>query len=242
MLKKPPHGLFLTGTDTEVGKTYVATLIVKELAAAGHRVGVYKPVASDCVSDGRQLVSEDAVALWEAAGHPLSLDAVCPQRFQAPLAPHLSARTEGREIDSELMRTGISAWSDECDIVIVEGAGGLMSPISDDEYFADLAYDFGYKVLVVAPNTIGVINQSLSALITAACFRDGIPMGGIILNDARMFDGDVSMETNREQIASRAMAPVLTRLRYEGQQFDDQIDWMAVAQDKLEPADSEPVK
>jgi dethiobiotin synthetase len=242
MLKKPPCGLFITGTDTEVGKTYIATLIVKELVAAGHRVGVYKPVASDCVSDGRQLVSEDSVALWEVAGRPLSLDAVCPQRFQAPLAPHLAARHEGREIDSELLRTGLSQWADECDIVIVEGAGGLMSPVSDDEYFADLAYDFGYPVVVVAPNVIGVINQSLSSLITAACFRDGILLGGIVLNDARMFDGDVSMESNREQIATRAMAPVLTRLRYEGHEFDERVDWMAVAQQKSVPADSESVK
>ena len=132
MLKKPRYGLFITGTDTEVGKTYVATLIVKELVAAGHRVGVYKPVASDCIFDGRQLVSEDAVALWEAAGRPLSLEAVCPQRFQAPLAPHLAARLEGRELDSELLRTGISQWVDECDIMIVEGAGGLMSPLFID--------------------------------------------------------------------------------------------------------------
>ena len=233
MLKKPPLGLFITGTDTEVGKTYVATHIVKDLVAAGHRVGVYKPAASECVSDGRQLVSEDAVALWEAAGHPLTLEAVCPQRFQAPLAPHLAARHEGRELDTELMRSGISAWADECDIVIVEGAGGLMSPISDDEYFADVAYDLGYPTIVVAPNSIGVINQSLSALITAACFRDGIPIAGVILNDARMFDGDVSMETNREQISSRSVSPVLTRLRYEGDEFDEQVDWMMVAQQTL---------
>ena len=225
--------MFITGTDTKVGKTYVATHIAKDLVAAGHRVGVYKPVASECVSDGRQLVSEDAVALWEAAGHPLTLEAVCPQRFQAPLAPHLAARNEGRELDTELMRSGISAWADECDIVIVEGAGGLMSPISDDEYFADVAYDLGYPTIVVAPNSIGVINQSLSALITAACFRDGIPIAGVILNDARMFDGDVSMETNREQISSRSVSPVLTRLRYEGDEFDEQIDWMMVAQQTL---------
>lgn len=230
--------MFITGTDTEVGKTYVATHIVKDLVAAGHRVGVYKPAASECVSDGRQLVSEDAVALWEAAGHPLTLEAVCPQRFQAPLAPHLAARHEGRELDTELMRAGISAWADECDIVIVEGAGGLMSPISDDEYFADVAYDLGYPTIVVAPNSIGVINQSLSALITAACFRDGIPIAGVILNDARMFDGDVSMETNREQISSRSVSPVLTRLRYEGDEFDEEVDWMMVAQQTLKATEA----
>ena len=129
MLKKPPLGLFITGTDTEVGKTFVASLIVKQLAGAGHRVGVYKPVASDCVSDGQQLVSEDAVHLWEAAGRPLSLEAVCPQRFEAALAPNLSAAKAGRVLDGDLLRTGIEAWADECDVIVVEGAGGLMSPV-----------------------------------------------------------------------------------------------------------------
>jgi dethiobiotin synthetase len=229
MLSKPPVGLFITGTDTEVGKTYVSTMIAKSLVKAGHRVGVYKPAASDCVSDGRELVSEDAVELWEAAGRPLSLSTVCPQRFQAPLAPHLAARHEGKEIDVELLRTGISAWVDHCDIVIVEGAGGLLSPISDDEYFADLAADFGYPVVIVAPNMIGAINQSLQCLMTAACFRDGLPTAGVVLNDARRLDGDVSMETNREQIASRAVPPVITRLRYDAQSFDDEIDWMQIA-------------
>ena len=230
MINIPPIGLFVTGTDTEVGKTYVASVIVEQLVAAGHRVGVYKPVASDCVSDGRQLISEDAVVLWEAANRPLSLDTVCPQRFQAPLAPHLAARNAGRELDAYLLRTGAEAWTGQCDILIVEGAGGLMSPISDDEYIADLAFDFGYPVIVVTPNAIGAINQTLQTLITAACFRDGIPVAGVILNDARMFDGDISMDSNRDEIDRRAMAPVLTRLRYEGEQFDETIDWMALAQ------------
>ncbi len=229
MLKKPPLGLFVTGTDTEVGKTYVAAAIARSLVAAGHRVGVYKPVASDCVSDGRQLVSEDAFALWDAANQPLSLDLVCPQRFQAPLAPHLSARTEGRELDTQLLRTGISAWAEACEIIIVEGAGGLMSPISDEEYIADLAYDFGYPIVIVAPNMIGVINQALQTLITAACFRDGLNVAGVVLNDARRLDGDASMESNRGQIASRSLSPVISRLRFNGDTFDDDVDWFEMA-------------
>ena len=171
MLKKPPVGLFVTGTDTEVGETYVAALIAKSLVAAGHRVGVYKPTASDCVYDGNQLVAEDAIALWDAAGRPLNVESVCPQRFRAPIAPHLSAKSEGKEIDSELLRTGLSAWADCCDIVIVEGSGGLMSPVSDDEYIADLAFDFDYPLVLVSPNVLGAINQTLQTLITAACFR-----------------------------------------------------------------------
>jgi dethiobiotin synthetase len=238
MLNKPPLGLFVTGTDTEVGKTYVASVIVKSLVAAGYRVGVYKPVASDCVSDGQDLISEDAFALWEAANRPLSLNMVCPQRFQAPLAPYLAARKEGRDLDIDLLRTGISVWCGECDIVVVEGAGGLMSPVSDNEYFADLAFDFGYPVVIVAPNMIGAINQTMQALVTASCFRDGLNVAGVVLNDARRFDGDISMESNREQIASRSVAPVLSRLRYDSDSFDDDIDWMEVA--KIPQASREP--
>ena len=168
MIRKPPLGLFVTGTDTEVGKTYVAALIARSLVAAGHRVGVYKPSASDCVNDGNQLVSEDAVVLWEAAGRPFNLDAVCPQRFRAAMAPHLSARAEGRQVDSQLLRSGLSLWTDHCDIVIVEGSGGLMSPISDTKYVADLAVDFGYPLVLVSANVLGAINQTLQSLMTAA--------------------------------------------------------------------------
>ena len=104
-------GLFITGTDTGVGKTYVAALVARSLAACGRRVGVYKPAASGCGRDAQgRLDSEDAAILWEAAGRPGDLDHVCPQRFAAPLAPHLAARAEGRQIDAGLLRSGLDYW------------------------------------------------------------------------------------------------------------------------------------
>ena len=142
-------GLFITGTGTGVGKTYVAALIARALREAGKRVGVYKPVASGCEMRDGELVSPDAVALWEAAGRPGTLEQVCPQMFAAPLAPHLAARAEGRRVDPKLLRDGIGFWRETSDIVLVEGAGGLMSPISDEDYNADLAAEFGYPLVVV---------------------------------------------------------------------------------------------
>lgn len=233
MPAKPPYGLFVTGTDTEIGKTYVSSIIVRELVKAGHRVGVYKPLASDCVSDGRDIVSEDAVFLWEAAGQPLTLDKVCPQRFQAPLSPHLAARAEGREVDADLIRTGLEAWTGHCDIVVVEGCGGLMSPVDDDTYFADVACDFGYPVVVVVDNRIGAINQALQASVTASCFREGLDVAGIVLNDAQAFQGDTSRESNFKQIASRSMVPVLTRVRHDADSCDNEVDWMAIAKQEV---------
>src|SRR3954454_18430711 len=103
-------GLFVVGTDTAVGKTFVAARIAAALHRAGVKVGVYKPAASGCRRVGRALVSDDAVALWEAAGRPGELKAVCPQRFAAPLAPHLAAKAERKEIDSKLLRRGMDYW------------------------------------------------------------------------------------------------------------------------------------
>ncbi|HMP77906.1 MAG TPA: dethiobiotin synthase [Pirellulaceae bacterium] len=228
-LNLPPRGLFVTGTDTEAGKTYVSTLIVKGLVDAGYRVGVYKPAASGCVHDGQALVSQDALALWNAAGQPLTLDDVCPQRFRAALAPHLAARIEGKTIDTDRLRKGIEAWSDQCDIVIVEGLGGLMSPVSDQEYVADLAIDFGYPLVVVARNMLGVINQTMLTLIAASCFRDGLQVAGIILNDLQPFSSDSSQDSNLEEISRRSLSPVLGRVHYQQTEFHPAIDWFALS-------------
>jgi len=232
----PDRGLFIAGTNTEVGKTYVAGLIAKSLVAAGHRVGVYKPVASGCIQEGDRLMAQDALALWRAAGEPGELDNVCPQRFAAPLAPHLSARAEGKAVDAELLRGGLTKWRDRCDIVLVEGAGGLLSPVTDDEYVADLAYDFGYPLIIVAPNELGVINQTLQTLITAAAFREGLPVAGIVLNDLAPAEesataaaegaADPSRSSNRREIELRAGAPVLAHVTWQAAKFDPPVDWL----------------
>jgi dethiobiotin synthetase len=230
MDNRPARGLFVTGTSTEVGKTYVGALIARALVAAGHRVGVYKPAASGCRRDEDHLVADDAVALWEAAGKPGDLDAVCPQCFAAPLAPHLAARAEGRELDSDLLREGLAYWHDRCDVVLVEGAGGLMSPLGDDDYVADLAYEFGYPLVVAAANELGVINQTLQTLITAATFRDGIPVAGVVLNDVRGADGDVSARRNRQELERRCVPPVLAHIEWQARTIAPAVDWFALAE------------
>lgn len=222
------HGLFITGTDTEVGKTYVAAMIARQLAGEGLRVGVYKPVASGCVEENGVLVSEDALTLWEAAGRPGDLEHVCPQRFRAPLAPHLAATAEGRAIDEELLRSGIEYWQQRSDLVIVEGAGGLMCPLGDDIYVADLVYDFEYPLVVVARNALGTINHTLQTLITAAAFCEGLALGGIVLNHTSA-ESDSSVATNRQELAYRAGPPVLAEVAWQADRFDTRVDWLAIA-------------
>lgn len=229
MKRKRVPGLFITGTDTGVGKTYVAALIARELRQAGHRVGVYKPAASGCQREGRKLVSEDAVALWQAAGKPGSLDRVCPQRFEAPLAPHLAAHAEGRALDDRLLRTGLEYWQERSEVLLVEGAGGLMSPLGEAEYVADLAYDFGFPLVVVTRNVLGTINQTLQTLITAAAFRDGLAVAGLVLNNFRPTRGDVSLATNRQELAARCGPPILAEVGWKNTTFDTPVDWFALA-------------
>lgn len=150
---------------------------------------------------GGAIVSDDATALWEAAGRPGTLDDVCPQRFLAPLAPHLAARAEGRQIDTARLRQGIDVSRTRSDLVLVEGAGGLMSPIGD-EYVADLAADFGYPLLIVAANRLGAINHTLQTLIAAASFRGGLEVAGIVINQPDRWASDRSLSTNREEVAT----------------------------------------
>jgi len=229
MPRKPP-GLFITGTDTGVGKTYITALIARVLVKAGKRVGVYKPVASGCHTDEQGiLVSDDAVALWEAAGKPGELDRVCPQRFRAALSPCRAASIEGREIDADLLRSGLDYWRAESEIVLVEGVGGLMCPLGEDEYVADLAEEFGFPLILVARNALGAVSQTLSALIVAATFRDGLEVAGVILNESQPDPADVSVRSNREDIATRCIPPVLAEVAWKSNAFNETIDWWALA-------------
>jgi len=221
-------GLFITGTGTDVGKTYVAALVARSLRSAGKRVGVYKPVASGCELRDGQLESPDAIALWEAAGRPGTLAQVCPQMFAAPLAPHLAARAEGRRVDQQLLRTGLESWRDSCDVVLVEGAGGLMSPVSEDDYNADLADEFGYPLVVVAANVLGTINATLQTLIVADTFRDGLAIAGIVLNSPQLAAGDRGTDSNADELVRRCLPPLLAKVKHGGG-FDREVDWWALA-------------
>jgi dethiobiotin synthetase len=231
MTKPPCTGLFITGTDTGVGKTYVAALIARQLAREGRRVGVYKPVASGCEEGSGGLASEDARLLWEAAGRPGDLEHVCPQRFRAALAPHLAAAAEGRAIDEQLLRSGIEYWQQRSEVVVVEGAGGLMCPLGPDIYVADLAHDFGYPLVVVARNGLGTISHTLQTLITARAFCEGLPIAGIVLNHTSA-EHDPSVATNRQELALRADSPVLAEVPWQADHFDADVDWLALARER----------
>ena len=219
------RGLFITGTDTNVGKTYVAARIARQLRESGVKVGGYKPAASGCRRVDGELISDDALQLWEAAGRPSSLADVCPQTFEAPLAPHLAAREEGRELNQERMRDGFRFWLSRCDVLLVEGAGGYLSPLGEREYVADLAIDCGLPLVIVAANVLGTINQTLQTVYVARHYGGGLPIAGIVVNDVKPDANDPSRSTNAAEIACRAAVPFVTTLANQEQDFSPAVDW-----------------
>jgi dethiobiotin synthetase len=222
-------GFFITGTSTEVGKTHVAAMIARALVAEGRRVGVYKPAASGCRREGDTLVADDAVTLWDAAGRPGRLDDVCPQRFLAPLAPHRAAREEGRRVDAALLRSGLEPWLASSEIVLVEGAGGLMSPLGDDDYNLDLAAEFGFPLVIVAANELGVINATLQTIITAQARAPHLAIAGIVLNQATRREGDASLASNVEELRARCGVPLLATVGNGDDAFYQGVAWFDLA-------------
>jgi dethiobiotin synthetase len=159
---------------------------------------------------------------------PGTLEQVCPQRFRAPLAPHLAARAEGRRVDPQLLREGLRFWQKTCDFVLVEGAGGLMSPISDDDYNAELAAEFGYPLLVVSANKLGTINATLQTLITASTYCEGLTVAGIVLNSPGAIVNDASIVSNADELARRCVPPLLACVPFGGG-FNRSVDWCQIA-------------
>lgn len=173
-----PPGLFVVGTDTDVGKTAVATAIVRSLRASNRRVGVYKPVASGLSS--RTDERGDPWRLWDAAGRPLTVERVCPQSFAAAIAPPAAARAEGRVVDDRLLRRGVEAWTGISDVVVVEGAGGLFSPVGESTLVVDLAKEFAWPLVLVDAARLGAIGRSLAAI--RAARAEGLRVVAVVLS------------------------------------------------------------
>ena len=205
--------LFFAGTDTDVGKTYVAALAAQHFCELGLRVGVYKPVASGCCEQDGHRIAPDAVLLWEAAGQPRSMDEVCPQKFIAPLAPPEAAAAENRLVDWVGMTQGIAPWvTDEFDITIVEGAGGLMSPMAEGMLNLDFVHAIAPdQVFLVANDRLGAIHQTLAT--TWAAIYGGRPIDRIVLNQTH-HNPDASQMGNAKQIASYRNVPPISELAF----------------------------
>jgi dethiobiotin synthetase len=150
------------------------------------------------------------VRLWQEAGGPLSIEAVCPQAFALPLAPAWAARAEGRTIDEDLLRKGFDVWRDASDLVVVEGAGGLFSPLGDATLNADLARDLRLPLVVVDTARLGAIGRVLA--VVRAAHAEGLFVTAVVLSHGRPPEGDPADPVSDTAIARESAAELARRL------------------------------
>ena len=192
--------LFVTGTDTGVGKTHVSVGLCAEGVARGWAVFGHKPVETGC-----RPVPEDATALATASGGWQVGDALCQYAFDLPAAPLVAARAEQRRIDLDRVIETIARHAEGRHLALVEGAGGWRVPLTESEDMSGLARRLGWPVLIVARAGLGTINHSL--LTAEAVAREGCEVRGVVLS--RRPDEDAAFTaSNRDEIARRLAAPV----------------------------------
>jgi dethiobiotin synthetase len=227
------NGLLITGTDTDVGKTFVTALIARELVEQGVRPGVYKPACSGAVESAGALTWSDVESLAEASKIADRL-LVCPQRFRAPLAPPVAARLEGRSVDEGLLLNGLREWESRSDYVLVEGVGGLLCPLSESLSVADFAAAVGFPLIIVARLGLGTLNHSLLTL--EAARHRGLSVAGIVLSDGDRLAETPAGQTNAAELARRTSVPILGIVRFGAESLVDcksglpvLIDWQGLA-------------
>ncbi len=206
---------FITGTDTGVGKTTIAASLARGFHKIGIRVGVMKPVETGCeLRAGGTLVGPDAALLREAADADTSLEVINPYSFIPPISPGLAARQAGVDIDFETIEEAYEKIERESDVIVVEGAGGLLSPLGDDKVVADLVAYMKIPLLIVAPTRIGVINQC--SLTVSAARQRGLPIQGIVLNHPEPPDeADRSLDSNPGEVEVHTGEEVLGVIPYD---------------------------
>ncbi|MEN8847542.1 MAG: dethiobiotin synthase [Akkermansiaceae bacterium] len=204
------EGIFVTGTDTHIGKTYVSALIIEEIRKRGIKAVGLKPVSSGS--------REDAERLWEASGGALDLDILNPVHYQNPVAPYTAGQIEGPPLILAEMTERITAARTGFDFTLVEGAGGWEVPLGKGFGIPELAREVGFPVLVVAANWLGAINHTL--LTVKAIQASGLECLGVVLNHLEA-ERDVATTTNRAILEELCPVPILGEVMTEG----IEVDW-----------------
>jgi dethiobiotin synthetase len=199
-------GVFVTATGTEIGKTVVAAAIARTFAADGRRVAVFKPAVTG-LGEG---VETDHALLRRASGSGQSDAEIAPYRYGPPASPHLAAALAGEEIDPERLRQTARTAAEAADVLVCEGVGGLLVPLSPDYLVRDLAADLGYPLVVVASPGLGTINHTLLTL--EAARAAGLRVALVVLNPWPAEPSAVERD-NRETIASLGAVEVRTLAR-----------------------------
>jgi|LakWasMet37_LOW7_FD_contig_21_820248_length_941_multi_4_in_0_out_0_1 dethiobiotin synthetase len=203
---------FIIGTDTNVGKTYVASALVRHFAKAGYQTIGMKPIASGCMQtpDG-DLLNDDVLALSTASNVVAPLDLTNPYRFSPAIAPHIAAEQAEEIIDCEKIKQAYHELTQLAEVVVVEGAGGFLVPLNRQETLADLAVTLNIPMILVVGMRLGCINHAL--LTVEAIKSRGLTLAGWVANQV-----DAEMPVFEENLASlqqRIAVPCISVVRWQ---------------------------
>lgn len=231
-------GFFITGTDTGVGKTRFASLLARSMISKGVDVKVCKPIATGCQRNSKGvLFSEDTLALSRAAGDK-DLTSITPWCFEIPASPALAAKLEGSNLSIEALAVAVEKRCGDT-FAIVEGAGGLLCPLTDTESIADLAQRLQYPIIVVARRSLGTLNHLLLTLEVARQY--GLVVAGVVMSETEEAL-DLAAIHNPVEFSLRSAVPLLAVLPFEktgdkaGRKVVGSVDWLELSagiQDKL---------
>jgi dethiobiotin synthetase len=194
------QGFFITGTDTECGKSEVTLALMHLLQAQGRRVVGMKPVASGAESTPNGLRNEDALRLQQQGSSDVPYELINPYAFEPPIAPHIAAQQAGESIRFQPLRDNYRALSDQADFVLVEGVGGWKVPLGADGDVSDLAAFLELPVILVVGMKLGCLNHAL--LTAEAIAAKGSSLAGWVANqvDAGMLVTEANLETLTKSI------------------------------------------
>jgi dethiobiotin synthetase len=201
-------GIFITGTDTGVGKTLIAGAVAKIISQSGKRVGVFKPVATGCRKTKAGLVSEDAEFLKRCTNTELGLEIINPMKFAKPAAPFACEKAENRKTDLKKIADAYKKICRESDFVIVEGIGGIKVPITAQIDVLKLAKAFKLPVVIVARSKLGTINHTLLTIDVVR--RAGLSLAGVVINGYDEKTKDFAEKTNARIIEKLGKVKILT--------------------------------
>jgi dethiobiotin synthetase len=205
------RGLFITGTDTGVGKTFVAAGLARCLRDRGITPGVLKPVETGCALRKGRRIPSDGSFLKHMAGATEPIEEIVPYRLAAPLAPQVAAEREGISIQTRRLQTALRSISSRYAFTLVEGAGGILVPVTRKTTMVDLMKQFKLPVLLVSRIGLGTLNHTLLTLYYLAQHR--IPVVGIVMNDP---DGsrDLSTRSNPSTLEQWTSVPILGNIPF----------------------------
>jgi len=226
-------GLFFTGTDTGVGKTFVTAAVARILRRQGHSVVVSKPVATGAVWKDGRWASDDTAALAQAAGFEGDLSRITPWTFADPVAPPVAARRAAVELTLDRIIRAVQDRQEPEKAMLIEGVGGLLCPLTEKETVADLVQALHLPLVVVARRSLGTLNHTLLTLEVAR--TRNLPVAGVVVNETAP-PQTLAEETNLLELQKRMQVPMLasvpfqTRLTASVPATLDAVDWWKLCQ------------